>query len=75
MNDQQTLNLLLFTLYKTKRLPENLCKLAFLMDMDSFLNLCGYYGGETIQIPKLKDVDCTMKALKLYELTKFKGMS
>lgn len=42
-------------------------ELAYLLDQKSFINLLKYYGGKTIRIPSMEEIENIMKVLLLYQ--------
>ena len=62
-------SLMLFTLYKTSDIAEysSLSQLAFILDKDSLLKLCEFYGGLTIKIPTIQELETVLKGLLLYQ--------
>jgi hypothetical protein len=70
-------SLLLFTLYKSTNSPEYsaLSQLAFILDEHSLLNLCEYFGGITITIPKIEELEELLKGLDIYKQVHIDGKS
>ena len=62
-------SLMLFVLYKVRDIPDYaaLSELAYLLDKDSLLVLCEYYGGLTIRIPTISELEDMVKALLMYQ--------
>ena len=62
-------SLVLFALYKMRDIPDYrvLSELVYILDRDSLLRLCEYFGGNTIQIPTLDDLQVVLYCLLLYE--------
>ena len=62
-------SLMLFALYKANDAPEYLAlsQLSYLLDKDSLLKLCQFYGGMTITIPTIKQLESLLNALLLYQ--------
>lgn len=62
-------SLMLFALYKMTDAPEYsaLSQLAYLLDKDSLLKLCEFYGGLTITIPTIDELENVLYALLLYQ--------
>lgn len=62
-------SLILFILYKLKDSEKysTLSELAYLLDKDSLLRLCQYYGGLTITIPKIRDLEKVLDGLLLFQ--------
>lgn len=63
-------SLLMFTLYKTNELSEysTLSQLSYILDKESLLNLCEYYGGTTIRIPTISELELLLNGLLLFQL-------
>lgn len=70
-------SLILFTLYKIKDTPEfsTISELAYVLDKDSMLKLCEYFGGLTIKIPTIDELEELVYALVLYQHINIDGMS
>lgn len=62
-------SLILFVLYKMREEDEfsTLSELIYLLDRESMLKLCEYYGGLTITVPKIEDLEVIVYALLLYQ--------
>lgn len=62
-------SLMLFALYRANDSPEYsaLSQLSYLLDKDSLLKLCQFYGGMTITIPTIKQLESLLNALLLYQ--------
>ena len=69
-------SLILFILYKLKEDPKysTLSELAYILDKDSLLNLCQYYGGLTITIPTISEIDHVLNALLIYQKVQLDGL-
>ncbi len=69
-------SLMLFTLYKIKDLPEYspISELAYILDKDNMLKLCEYFGGLTIKIPTIDELEEIVYALVLYQYVNIDGM-
>lgn len=67
----------LWSLYKLVPVPEysSLAELSYVLDKENLLNLCEYYGGQTVKIPTLEELAQLMKALTAAHLTKTEGIS
>lgn len=74
--DADMWSLMLFTLYKIKDLPEYsaISELAYILDKDNMLKLCEYFGGLTIKIPTIDDLEEIVYALVLYQYVNIEGM-
>ena len=62
-------SLMLFALYRLRNVPEysSLSELIYILDKDSLLKLCEYYGGLTIKIPSIEELESIVYSLILYE--------
>jgi hypothetical protein len=63
-------SLMLFVLYKTNELPEysSLSQLSYILDKENLLKLCEYYGGTTIRIPTIRELELLLNSLLVYQL-------
>ena len=61
-------SLLLFTLFQCRNTNEYsaLSELAYILDEKNLLNLLEYYGGMTITIPKIEDLELLLCGLSVY---------
>lgn len=68
-------SLLLFVLYKIKDIDEysTLSELAYVLDKDNLLNLCEYFGGLTIKIPTIDELESVINSLLLYQYIDIDG--
>lgn len=62
-------SLLMFVLFKAKEVPEysTLSELVYMLDKDSLLKLCQNFGGMTIKIPTLDDIEILIYSLLMYQ--------
>lgn len=69
LKERDVYSLLLFCLYKLQEIPEysSLSELVYVMDKSNFLNLCEYFGGQTLRIPTINEVESLMYSLLLYQ--------
>ena len=69
LNEPDYFNLLLFTLYKLTDNPEyrTLSELAYVLDKPNLLNLCQIYGGTSIHVPTIEELERLFNALLLYD--------
>ena len=69
-------SLILFALYKFNEIPEysSLSELAYTLDKDNLLNLCEMFGGQTIRIPTIHELESLIYSLLLYQYVKIDGM-
>ena len=70
-------SLILFSLYKIKDIPEysTISELAYILDKDNMLKLCEYFGGLTIRIPTIDELEDLVYALVLYQHINIDKMS
>ena len=63
-------SLMLFVLFKSTQIPQysSLSQLAYILDKDSLLKLCEFYGGLTIQIPTISQLEDLLNGLLIYQL-------
>ena len=68
-------SLVAFALFKSKDIPElsPISELPYLMDMKSMLNLCEYFGGQTIYVPTIDELEAMTYALTLFQLVDIEG--
>ena len=61
---------MLFALYKTNELPEysSLSQLSYILDKENLLKLCEYYGGTTLRIPTIRELELLLNSLLVYQL-------
>ena len=77
LKDTDIYSLILFALYKIHDLPEysTLSEMAYLLDKESLLKLCEYFGGLTIKIPTVDELESLVYSLVLYQWVNIDGMS
>lgn len=63
-------SLMLFALYKCNDASEYsaLSQLAYILDKESLLKMCEYYGGLTITIPTISELERFLNALLVFQL-------
>lgn len=76
LNVNDVYSLILFIVFQLKKIPEysTLSDLAYILDRKSFLNFIEYYGGTTITIPKMSEVNDIINALWIYQRVNIEGM-
>jgi hypothetical protein len=69
LKSQDIYSLMLFALFKLKDVPEysSLSELVYILDKGSLLKLCEYFGGMTIKIPTIKELESMVYLLLLYQ--------
>ncbi len=75
LNTVELYNFILFALYKLRDNPDYLVlsEMMLLLDKDTVLTLMEYFGGLTITIPTIQDLQTVIKSLNIYVGTKFHG--
>lgn len=70
-------SMLLFVLYKMKDIDEYslLSELAYVLDKQSLLNLCEYFGGMTLKIPTIDELESLLNSMMIYQYVELEGMS
>ena len=70
LTESDIYSLMLFALYKAHELPEysSLSQLSYILDKDNLLKLCEYYGGTTIRIPTIGELELLLNSLIVYQL-------
>ena len=66
----------MFALFKLRDIPEysSLSELAYVLDRENMLKLCEYFGGLTIRIPTIDELESILYSLVLYQKVKIEGM-
>lgn len=61
-------SILMFLLFRAEEIPEYavLSRLAYVMDKEVLLTLCELFGGMTIKIPTMDDLDKLLTAMSIY---------
>lgn len=62
-------SLILFALFKLRSIPEylTLSELVYILDKESLLKLCEYFGGLTLTIPTIQELESILYSLLLYQ--------
>ena len=68
--------LMLFALYKLNDTSEysSLSQLSYILDKENLLKLCQFYGGTTIYIPKIEELEDMLNALLMYQKVDIENM-
>ncbi len=68
-------SLLLFALFKLKDIPEysSISELSYILDRKNMLKLCEYYGGSTIRIPTIEELEEMVYGLSVYQQVNIEG--
>lgn len=69
LNELDIWSLMLFVLYNFQKIPEysTLSELAYILDKKHLLKLCEYFGGQTIKIPTIDELEETILSMLLYQ--------
>ena len=69
-------SLLMFALFKLRDIPEysTLSELVYLIDRENLLKLCEYFGGLTITIPTISELESLVYSLLLYQYVDIDNM-
>ena len=75
LNTPDIYSLIMFSMYKLNDDPQysTLSQLPYLLDRQSLLNLLQYFGGLTIKIPTIRELEILVYALSLHEKICFYG--
>lgn len=75
LKEKDIYSLMMFALYKAKDLPEyaTLSELAYILDKESLLKLCEFFGGLTITIPTVDELENIVYALFMFEQINIQG--
>ena len=70
-------SLMLFVLCNFQKVPEYsaISELAYVLDQKNMLKLCEYFGGQTIRIPTIDELEITLYAMLLYQYIDIERMS
>lgn len=70
-------SLLLFILYKIRDVEEysTISELAYVLDKENLLNLCEYFGGITLTIPTIDELESILNSLLIYQYVNIDGYS
>ena len=62
-------SLLLFAMYKSTEDPKqsSLSQLAYILDMENMLKLCEFFGGTTLKIPTIRELETLIYSLLLFQ--------
>ena len=68
-------SLLLFILYKVRDIDEysTISELAYVLDKDNLLKFCEYFGGLTIQVPTIDELENIINSLLIYQYVNIDG--
>lgn len=69
LNEPDIWSMLLFALLKMKDCPEysSISELAYILDRKGLLKLCEYFGGQTIKLPTIGELEELLYGLLMYQ--------
>lgn len=70
-------SLMLFVLYNFQHIPEYsaISELAYVLDEKNMLRFCEYFGGQTLKVPTIDELEQTLYAMLLYQYVDIEHMS
>lgn len=76
LKDVDVYSLMLFAMFKLRDIPEysSLSELVYILDKESLLKLCEYFGGLTLKIPTIDELESIIYSLVLYQFVNIDGM-
>ena len=77
LTEKDVYSLVLFAMYKMNESSEYsaLSQLSYVLDKENLLKLCEYYGGMTIRIPTISELETFVYALQIYQSVVFDKQS
>ena len=75
LNTTDIYSLILFVLYKIKEVPgySTLSELVYVLDKKNFLSLIEYFGGKTITVPTMEELEILIYCLVVYNGVNFEN--
>jgi hypothetical protein len=69
LSEEDIYSLMMFALYKLEddQQYSSLSQLSYILDKNSLLNLCEFYGGLTIKIPTIDELKTLLNALIMFQ--------
>lgn len=69
LQEKDIWSLMLFVMYKSQEVPEYsaLSELSYILDRKNLLRFCEFFGGSTIKVPTIDELELYMYALLLYQ--------
>ena len=76
LKEMDIYSLVLFALFKLRDIPEYsaLSEMAYILDKKNLLKLCEFFGGMTITIPTIAELESLVYSLVLYQYVDIEGM-
>ena len=77
IRDKDIYGMLLFALANIKDIPEysSISQLCYILDKKNLLKLCQFFGGLTIKIPTIEDLEMLLYTLLLYQYINVDNMT
>lgn len=77
LKDTDLYSIALFALYKLTDIPEYsiIGELPYILDKTNLLNMCNYFGGQTIRIPTLAEISSILNVILLYQYVNIDKMA
>ena len=77
LKNSDILSFILFTLFKLRESNEYsaISELAYILDKENLFKLCEYFGGLTITIPTIDDLEILLSSLLLYKYVDINNIS
>lgn len=75
-NELDLWSIMLFALYQVKDAPEysGISELAYILDKKNLLKLCEYFGGQTLTIPTINQLELMLYGLLMYQYVHIKNV-
>lgn len=69
LQEKDIWSLMLFVMYKSQEVPEYaaLSELSYILDRKNLLRFCEFFGGSTIRVPTIDELELYVYALLLYQ--------
>lgn len=69
LQEKDIWSLMLFVMYKSQEVPEYsaLSELSYILDRKNLLRFCEFFGGSTIKVPTIDELELYVHALLLYQ--------
>lgn len=76
LKEADVYSLMLFAMFKLRDVPEyaTLSELVYILDKNSLLKLCEYFGGLSIKIPTIDELESILYSLLLYQYVNVEDM-
>lgn len=77
LKDVDIYSLSMFALYKLTEVPEYsaISEIPYILDRENMLKFCQYFGGRTIKVPTIEELNSLMYLLLLYQYVNIEGIA